>query len=117
MYGDIHLSNTQFSQPVKILGRGDISQSTFESDLTVYGVLHAHDSTFNANIYVTGSDLTLVNDEVKGDVHVTNYFSTPKVHLRGSSVSGRIIFHSLKLGEVYADGSSETSGVDHGAVK
>lgn len=118
MYGDVQIHDAIIQSELKIIGRGSILRSVFEAGLKVVGVLKAEQATFNKSLYVTGSDLWLRSSQILGDVHVTNYISRPRIHLSGTTIHGRVIFHSLVSGEVSKDGSSQIQGgIENGEIQ
>ena len=117
-YGDISINDTVVSENIKIIGSGHLSHTTFQDNVSVVGLLEASNNLFEKDLYVVGSNVTLENDHVQGDLHVTNYLSVPHVQLSSSVISGRIVFHGLKPGVVMADDQSTVaSGVENGEQK
>lgn len=117
MYGNVNIHDTSISNAVKIIGTGSIRNAVVENELTVYGMLNAKNSRFLSGINLTGSDLTLTTDFVDGDVHITNYLHRPKLVLKGTTITGSVVFHGLKDGIVEMDVNSKIhNGIEKGGV-
>ena len=117
MYGDVSIREADIRHPVKVVGRARITDSTFTSLLSIIGSLYASGSVFEGDISVVGSDLILDKDIIHGNLHITNYLKKPVVKLNGSTIHGKVIFHSWKPGSVVADSASRVeSGIENGEM-
>lgn|GEM_PF-5710785 len=117
MYGSVEIKNTTLTQPVKIVGMGKIRDTVVDHDLRVFGFLKSRNSHFLSNLHATGSDLSLCQDQVEGDVHITNYVKRPRLYLDQSKISGKVIFHGAVRGRVVMDkGSVIAQGIENGDV-
>lgn len=118
MYGNIDIQNKHLSSEVRIMGFGNLTRSTIEGDVRVFGFLKSKNSEYLSSIYATGSDVSLSNDSVEGDVHVSNYVKRPKLILDRTTIKGKVIFHGRKKGVVVMDKESViTQGIENGEVK
>lgn len=114
VYGHAGINDTVVSNEIELIGVGHLKNTTFKKTVRVLGCLHSEHNRYLSDIYSTGAKLYLVNDQVNGDVHITNYIKTPRLKLRGSSIKGRVIFHGRKPGQLEMDQSSSIGQLENG---